>query len=192
MCDAAAVEEIDDTCENECYTEVASTMLTSTICFDTQPYTKASASGVHAKDEDESSTPAETGAARPLTLTTHLIVQRFVDYVWVILTEDENCVPGVILRYDVPPISTSVFMYNKELPTVECEVLLGVRDHALTNVLARALAHMLGECGVIGENRSLLMCINVMRTAARLTDSPMRIDYVNSVKKETLRLCMSA
>ncbi|ORC89624.1 uncharacterized protein TM35_000111580 [Trypanosoma theileri] len=124
----------------------------------------------------------------------HLSQQCFADCVWILLTEDDSCTPGVVLRSDPHesgPVSggNSRWAGEASMPATPCECLLGLRDHPLTNVLASAVA---GAIQQQGERRPVLMCISVGKTARRLQTAADRMAFVRAVKDEVLMLATGA
>ncbi|KAG5502923.1 hypothetical protein JKF63_04696 [Porcisia hertigi] len=113
-------------------------------------------------------------------LVLHLSIRCFVDYLLLFVTEEETCAPGVLLRYDAPALGPAAFMYEEETPSLEFTVLLGLRDHPLTNLLASTIAHRIRRHG---ENRSLLMGLSVVQTAKKLRSGRAKkafLDYTAS------------
>ncbi|GET89295.1 hypothetical protein, conserved [Leishmania tarentolae] len=116
----------------------------------------------------------------------HLSARCFVDYVLVFVTEEQTCAPGVLLRYDAPALGPGAFMYDEETPSLDVSVLLGLRDHPLTNLLASAIAHRIRR---YGEARPLLMGLSVVQTAKTLSSSHIKklfLDYAVSNLLELL------
>ncbi|KAG8347943.1 hypothetical protein TRVL_01226 [Trypanosoma vivax] len=109
----------------------------------------------------------------------HVSQQCFSDYIWILVTEDDTCMPGVVLRFDPTEEGPcAVGGGVGTLPSFPCEHLLGVRDHPLTNVLAGALAHSISK---EGERRPLLLCISITKTAERLKDAAERLGFVREI-----------
>ncbi|KPI90007.1 hypothetical protein ABL78_0867 [Leptomonas seymouri] len=118
-------------------------------------------------------------------MTLHLSVRCFVDYVLLFVTEDETCAPGVVLRYDTPVVGPGAFMYDGETPSLDFTVLLGLRDHPLTNMLASSIAHRIRR---YGELRPLLMGLSVVQSAKKLTNASTRKEFLNFVTSQLLDL----
>ncbi|KAH9599563.1 hypothetical protein LSM04_006337 [Trypanosoma melophagium] len=125
----------------------------------------------------------------------HLSQQCFSDCVWILITEDDTCTPGVVLRSDPlesGPLNTNSnnnWAGDKTMPATPCECLLGMRDHPLTNVLASATAGIIQQQG---ERRPILMCISVTKTAKRLESAADRMAFVRTVKDEVMKLATGA
>ncbi|CBZ27763.1 conserved hypothetical protein [Leishmania mexicana MHOM/GT/2001/U1103] len=120
------------------------------------------------------------GIDEGIRVVLHLSVRCFVDYVLLFVTEEQTCAPGVLLRYDAPAIGPAAFMYDDETPSLDFAVLLGLRDHPLTNLLASAIAHRIRR---YGETRPLLMGLSVVQTAKKLNSSHAKklfLDYAAS------------
>lgn len=115
----------------------------------------------------------------------HISVQKFTDTCWIFLTEDTNCSPGVVLTYTATELGPSAFMFEGEIPSVECVVLLGLRDHPLTNLAASTIAHTLRQAG---ESRMLMMAISVLKTANLLTNLASRKAFLDTVKMHVLEM----
>ncbi|CAJ1026566.1 hypothetical protein, conserved [Leishmania lindenbergi] len=110
----------------------------------------------------------------------HLSIRGFVDYLLLFVTEAQTCAPGVLLRYDAPAVGPSAFMYDDETPSLDFTVLLGLRDHPLTNLLASTIAHRIRR---YGETRPLLMGLSVVETAKELSSGRAKklfLDYAAS------------
>lgn len=128
-------------------------------------------------------------AATPVEVQIHISLRCCLDCIWVLVTEDETCAPGVILRYDPTEAAGRAHFFEGELPSPECTVLLGMRDHPLTNVLASTLAYAIQKHG---DNRSLLLCLSVLQTAKRMQYPEERKKFVSLVKDSVLSLSQSA
>ncbi|AAZ10231.1 uncharacterized protein TEOVI_000225000 [Trypanosoma equiperdum] len=125
-----------------------------------------------------------TYGAEPSTL--HISQQCFSDYVWILVTEDDTCVPGVVLRFDPHDAGPCVGCESlNNLPSLPCEYLLGVRDHALTNILSSAIAHAIQS---VGEQRPLLLCVSAAKTAKRLQTTEERMSFVRMVREKVVAL----
>ncbi|RNF23298.1 uncharacterized protein Tco025E_02825 [Trypanosoma conorhini] len=116
----------------------------------------------------------------------HVSLQCFSDCVWVLVTEDDSCVPGVVLRHDPREVGLSANWENPNaLPATPCECLLGMRDHPLTNVVAGVVAHGIRA---EGEQRPLLLCISLTKTAKRLGNAAERTAFVRKVRDDAMAL----
>ncbi|KEG07714.1 hypothetical protein DQ04_09011030 [Trypanosoma grayi] len=116
----------------------------------------------------------------------HVSQQCFADYIWVLVTEDDTCAPGVVLRYDPQEAGPSSSWESADaLPSTPCECLLGLRDHPLTNVLAGAIAYTIQR---EGERRPLLLCISVTKTSKRLQSAADRMAFVREVRDKLMSL----
>ncbi|KAF8282492.1 hypothetical protein TcG_03652 [Trypanosoma cruzi] len=116
----------------------------------------------------------------------HVSQQCFSDCVWVLVTEDDTCAPGVVLRHDPHEMWLESHWENPNaLPSTPCECLLGMRDHPLTNVVAGVIAHAIHSDG---EQRPLLLCISLTKTAKRLENSTERMAFVRRVRDEVMLL----
>nr|CCC89681.1 conserved hypothetical protein [Trypanosoma congolense IL3000] len=118
--------------------------------------------------------------------TIHISQQFFSDYIWILVTEDDTCIPGVVLRFDPREVGPCASYGDvNSLPSLPCECLLGIRDHPLTNAIASSVSHALQR---EGEQRPLLLCISVTKTAKRLKQSEERIAFVREVKNKVMML----
>ncbi|RNF12674.1 hypothetical protein TraAM80_00219 [Trypanosoma rangeli] len=116
----------------------------------------------------------------------HVSQQCFSDHVWVLITEDDTCVPGVVLRHDSHEMGLSASWENPNaLPSTPCECLLGMRDHPLTNIVAGVIAHAIRA---EGEQRPLLLCISLTKTAKRLENAVERKAFLRKVRDDVLAL----
>ncbi|KAG5477065.1 hypothetical protein LSCM1_05405 [Leishmania martiniquensis] len=130
---------------------------------------------------------ADDGADGSIRAVLHVSIRCFVDYLLIFVTEEQTCAPGVLIRYDAPAVGPGAFMYNGDTPSLEFAVLLGLRDHPLTNLLASTIAHRMRR---YGEARSLLMGLSVVQTAKKLSSIRARrlfLDYVASNLLELAR-----
>lgn len=118
-------------------------------------------------------------------LTIHLSIRCFTDYILLFVTEDQTCAPGVVLRYDAPVLGPSAFMYEGETPSLDFAVLLGLRDHPLTNMLASSIAHRIRR---YGEPRPLLMGLSVVKTAKKLSSPTAKKEFLQFVASQLLEL----
>ncbi|CCW70985.1 unnamed protein product [Phytomonas sp. Hart1] len=109
----------------------------------------------------------------------HLAARGFLDAVWVFATEDETCRPGVILRHEAEELAGSGGVF------VRAEVLLGVRDDPLTNLLASAIVR--GVRGR-GEPRTLILCLSVVKTGKALRTMAEKKRFLEEIKTEVQRL----
>ncbi|KPA79701.1 hypothetical protein ABB37_05471 [Leptomonas pyrrhocoris] len=125
----------------------------------------------------------------PDTLTLHLTVRCFTDYILVFVTEDETCAPGVVLRYDAPAPGPGAFMYEGETPSLDVTVLLGLRDHPLTNMLASSIAHRIRR---YGEARPLLMGLSVVQSSKKLPNAAAKKEFLSFVASQLLELAGEA
>lgn len=119
------------------------------------------------------------------SITLHLSLQGFHDTLWVLVTEDENCAPGVVIRVEPEDLVSRAVYYDAEVPAVECAVLLGLRDHPLTNLLASTLAHTMRK---YGEQRPLLLCLSVVRTARHLHGPEEKKAFLSVVREQVMEL----
>lgn len=118
-------------------------------------------------------------------LTLHLSIRCFVDYILLFVTEDATCAPGVVLRYDAPLLGPGAFMYEGETPSLDVTVLLGLRDHPLTNMLASSIAHHIRR---YGESRPLLMGLSVVQTAKKLLNAAAKKEFLAFIASQLLEL----
>lgn len=137
---------------------------------------------------------AEEGEGGGVTLCVRLSVQFFLDYMWVLVTEldregSAEASPGVVLRFDPGRGTHTRFLFNGETPTLECTVLMGMRDHPLTNLVASTLGHAVKK---FGEERSMLMCVSVARTAKALRTVEQRRRFLNGVRAHVMALAAGA
>lgn len=131
-------------------------------------------------------TTTEAEAAAPIVV--HVSFQGFLDALWVLVTEDGTCAPGVVMCCDGMPehgLTGAVFKYNGETPAVECEALLGMRDHPLTNLVASTVAHVVRQ---FGEARALVMCLSVSRTATALKGTEDKRSFLTLVREAVMEL----
>ncbi|AYU79534.1 conserved hypothetical protein [Leishmania infantum JPCM5] len=128
---------------------------------------------------------ADDGNDESIRVVLHLSVRCFVDYVLLFVTEEQTCAPGVLLRYDAPAIGPGAFMYDDETPSLDFAVLLGLRDHPLTNLLASAIAHRIRR---YGETRPLLMGLSVVQTAKKLNSSHAKKLFLDGAASNLLEL----
>ncbi|KAG5477596.1 hypothetical protein CUR178_05301 [Leishmania enriettii] len=131
-------------------------------------------------------------AVGSIRVVLHLSIRYFVDYMLLFVTEAQTCAPGVIIRCDAPAVGPGAFMYDGETPSLDFAVLLGLRDHPLTNLLASTIARRICR---YGESRSLLMGLSVVQTAKKLSSSHAKklfLDYVASNLLELAREEQSA
>lgn len=159
----------------------------------------------------------DEGHAADVTL--HILLQNFADAVWISVTEDENCAPGTIIRYDAddigsapggeenynpiysarpPPLADptagstaatlqeGVYFYDRETPSLECAVLLGLRDHPLTLLLGSAVTHALRRRGK--ERKTVILAVNVVQTAKRLRNQAEKKHLLHEVESTVLAL----
>lgn len=161
-------------------------------------------------------------SSREEAVTLHVLLQHFADVVWISVTEDENCAPGTIIRYDAtddtgsapggeensnpiyparppPPnqgddasaagggaLQEGVHFYDRETPSVECSVLLGLRDHPLTLLLGSAVTHALRRRGK--ERKTVILAVNVVQTAKRLRNQTEKKHVLREVELAVLAL----
>ncbi|CCW64343.1 unnamed protein product [Phytomonas sp. EM1] len=145
----------------------------------TAPCKMRQSSYVFSHDEEE-------GGKKLEKLTMHLSARGFLDAVWIFATEDENCCPGVILRHDAGLLAGSGgFFLDGEIPSLGCEVLLGVRDDPLTNLLASKIVHSVRK---YGEERPIILCLSVVKTGKRLRSMEEKKRFLEEVKVEVIRL----
>ncbi|KAG5477329.1 hypothetical protein LSCM4_04547 [Leishmania orientalis] len=140
----------------------------------------------------EAAEVADDDADGSIRVVLHVSVRCFVDYMLLFVTEAQTCAPGVIIRYDAPAVGPGAFMYDGETPSLDFAVLLGLRDHPLTNLLASTIAHRIR---LYGESRSLLMGLSVVQTAKKLSSGHAKklfLDYVSSNLLELAREEQSA
>lgn len=131
-------------------------------------------------------TSGESRPGEPVLL--HISFQGFVDALWILVTEDSTCAPGVVMYHDGTPEELragTLFRFNGETPSVECDVLLGMRDHPLTNLVASTIAHSVRG---FGEVRALVMCISVARTAKELQTTEEKKALLTLVKETVMEL----
>lgn len=129
--------------------------------------------------------PADTTDGEAPSLTLHLSLRCFADYILLFVTEDATCAPGVVLRYDTPAQGPAAFMYDGETPSLDVTVLLGMRDHPLTNMLASSIAHRVRR---YGEARPLLMGLSVVQTAKQLRSGMSKKAFLHLVSSAVMEL----
>lgn len=131
---------------------------------------------------------AEGAATSTEPILLHIHFQGFVDALWVLVTEDATCAPGVVLCNDGMPEELragTFFKFNGETPSVECDILLGLRDHPLTNLVASTIAHAIRK---FGEARALIMCLSVVQAGKTLKSTEDKKAFLMLIREAVMDL----
>eukprot|EP00796_Vickermania_ingenoplastis_P009271 gene9271-6519_t len=154
--------------------------------------------------------PPRAGEKDSTEVVVHLLLQKYVDVVWLSATEEQHGAPGTILRYEAIQEEEAerrqrlpqhrvecpsylgpgedddgIIHYDREMQSVEPAVLLGLRDHPLTLVSGGAVARRLRRRG---EARTLLMAVNLVQTAKTLHSPALRKAFVQALDEAALEL----